>query len=100
MTQKIDRVRADAPAESGHSAAEADRSDGVTVPTTQTRGPGPRVRMVCRHCRSTNVKADAYAEWNEDSQQWEVSATFDKGGYCDDCDGETRIVEEPLPCKP
>jgi ribosomal protein L37AE/L43A len=46
---------------------------------------------VCSYCGSENVKADAYAVWNTDTQQWEVSATFDKGAYCDECDGETRI---------
>jgi len=35
--------------------------------------------------------ADAYAYWNVDAQRWEVEQTFDKGGYCTDCDGETSI---------
>ena len=56
----------------------------------------PRITIVCAHCGSENVKADAYAEWDKDSQQWVVSATFDKGAYCDDCDGETRLTERPL----
>jgi hypothetical protein len=46
---------------------------------------------VCRHCGSENVKADAYAVWDVDAQQWEISETFDKGAFCEPCDGETRI---------
>jgi hypothetical protein len=46
---------------------------------------------VCSHCGSENIKADAYAVWDRDRQQWEVSETFDKGAYCEICDGATRI---------
>jgi len=46
---------------------------------------------VCSYCKSTDVMADAYAYWNVDAQRWEVEQTFDKGGYCTDCDGETSI---------
>ncbi len=46
---------------------------------------------VCLACGSQNVKADAYAEWNHKAQAWEISATFDKGSVCEDCDGETSI---------
>jgi hypothetical protein len=47
--------------------------------------------MVCSRCYGQNVKADAYAGWNVETQQWEIDQTFDKGAYCDDCDGECRI---------
>ena len=46
---------------------------------------------VCSHCGSENVKVDAYAVWDAETQQWEVSETFDKGAYCQECDGETRV---------
>lgn len=52
--------------------------------------------MVCSHCGSEDVKADAYAVWSKTSQEWEVEDTFDKGAWCNDCDGETRINEVPL----
>ena len=55
-----------------------------------------KVRMVCSHCASEEVVADAYAEWDVDSQGWEIAQTFDKGAYCARCDGETRIEERPL----
>lgn len=55
-----------------------------------------RVKMVCSHCGSEDVVADAYAKWNVDSQAWQVAQTFDKGGYCSQCDGETRIERLPV----
>lgn len=53
----------------------------------------PKVKMVCATCGGENVKADAYATWNLEAQQWECAQTFDKGAYCDDCDGETSLDE-------
>jgi hypothetical protein len=55
-----------------------------------------KVKMVCAHCGSEDVVADAYAEWDVESQTWEITQTFDKGGYCSQCDGETRIERRPL----
>jgi hypothetical protein len=55
-----------------------------------------KVRMVCSHCGSEDVFTDAYARWDVKSQAWEIAQTFDKGAYCNHCDGETRIEERPL----
>ena len=56
-----------------------------------------RVKMVCDDCGGENVVADVYASWNVDKQEWEVSNTFDKGAFCDDCDSsEIRIKEVEL----
>jgi len=55
-----------------------------------------KVRIVCSHCGSDEVRADAYAEWDVESQKWEIAQTFEKGAYCNQCDGETRIEERPL----
>jgi hypothetical protein len=54
------------------------------------------VKMVCAHCGSDDVRADAYAQWDVETQKWEIAQTFDKGAYCSKCDGETRIEERPL----
>jgi len=51
-----------------------------------------RIKMVCNNCGSENVLKDAYAAWNVDSQQWELSNTFDNN-ICDDC-GATDSVDE------
>jgi len=56
----------------------------------------PNVAMVCRECGSTDVVADAYAAWDTEKQEWTVANVFEKGAYCDECDGETRIDAVPL----
>lgn len=53
------------------------------------------VKYVCEHCGSDDVLADAYAEWNDELQTWEVANVFDKGAHCHACDGETRLEEVP-----
>lgn len=60
----------------------------------------PKLRMVCRKCGSEDVLCDAYASWNVETQEWELSQTFDKGAYCNNCDGETRINEEEIKDEP
>lgn len=55
-----------------------------------------KYKMVCGRCGSEEVRADAYAEWNIETQEWEISNVFDKGSVCegDECQGlETRIIE-------
>ena len=54
------------------------------------------LRMKCKYCGGENVQADAYAQWNVCTQEWEVVNTFDKGAFCEDCDTETRIVQEVI----
>jgi len=51
-----------------------------------------KIEIVCSHCGSRSVLRDAYAAWNVDSQNWELSAVFDQG-TCDDC-GCERMLEE------
>jgi hypothetical protein len=46
---------------------------------------------VCSFCGSDNVRADAYAQWNRDRQEWELTTTFDKGAVCEPCGGETSL---------
>jgi hypothetical protein len=50
-----------------------------------------KVKMVCSQCGSEGVLADAHAQWDVDSQLWEVVETYHKGAYCSQCDAETRI---------
>lgn len=46
---------------------------------------------VCSSCGSVEVKADAYATWDSERQEWQVADTFDKGAWCEDCDAMTSI---------
>lgn len=43
-------------------------------------------KVICSHCGSEDVMADAYASWNKVDQVWEVESIFEKGGYCSSCD--------------
>lgn len=51
-----------------------------------------KVKKVCRHCGSSDVRKDAWAEWDEDKQEWVLADVFDND-YCMNCDGETTIVD-------
>ena len=57
--------------------AEIDRLRGV--PATRRATLGRTLEMVCSQCGSEEVLADAYAQWNVGSQQWEIVETFEKG---------------------
>ena len=50
---------------------------------------------VCGSCASSDVWVDATAEWNTDTQTWELKSTFDMA-FCTVCDGETIIKMIPL----
>lgn len=50
-----------------------------------------RVNYVCSHCGGQDVLCDAFAEWDVVEQKWVLQNTFDKGSYCNDCNGEARL---------
>mgnify|MGYP000923937903 CR=1 FL=1 len=52
---------------------------------------------VCATCGSDKVYADAYAVWDTSGQAWELAQTFDKGAFCNICDGETRLKFKAIP---
>lgn len=53
------------------------------------------VRMVCSHCGGSDVVRDAWAEWDEEAQEWSLGTIFDHA-HCNDCDGKTRLEEKPI----
>lgn len=55
-----------------------------------------KVQVVCAHCGSDDVVADAHAVWSVENQDWEVAAVYDKGHYCNTCDGEARLNEKAI----
>jgi hypothetical protein len=59
------------------------------------RGEEPKVRMVCEHCGSEHVTRDAWAEWNVETQDWQLGAVFDYA-YCHRCQGDAHIEERPI----
>jgi hypothetical protein len=60
-----------------------------------TRLEAPKRRMVCETCGSTHVTRDAWAEWDEDEQDWVLGAAYDYA-FCHTCQAETHIEETPL----
>ena len=50
------------------------------------------IKKVCHACGSDEVKFDAWAEWDEVDQKYELSQTFDEA-FCENCAGETRVVD-------
>lgn len=53
-----------------------------------------RIRKVCTECGSTDVLLDAYAVWNEETQEFELLTVYDKGHYCNQCDGPCSVKDE------
>ena len=49
-------------------------------------------KFVCSSCGSENVRRDAWATWDVETQSWELATVFD-AGFCDDCDGEASLTE-------
>ena len=53
-----------------------------------------KIDIVCGDCGGRNVRRDAWAEWDRDTQRWELAEIFDYG-HCHDCDEESRLEESP-----
>lgn len=47
-------------------------------------------KYVCSECGSENVRRDAWAAWDVETQSWELAAVF-QAGFCDDCDAVTSL---------
>lgn len=59
-------------------------------------GREPLIRIKCSSCGSTDVRRDAWAEWNEELQLWEIGEIYDDG-FCMSCETEQKLIEEELP---
>lgn len=57
--------------------------------------PKPRTVVICSHCRSADVTQDANASWSPSLQEYELSGTMD-ASYCNNCDGDCRLLEIPI----
>ncbi len=57
-----------------------------------------KVKKCCRNCGSTNIKIDAWAEWNEETQEYELSQTFDDA-FCEDCEETGSFEDEDIPAE-
>lgn len=64
----------------------------ITNPIPQ---PDPNVTIHCGVCDGQNIRADAYAEWNQELQTWELVTIFDSKD-CEDCGGQCSTVEKEI----
>ena len=51
-----------------------------------------KYNFICSDCKSDDVLADAYAEWDTDTQKWVISNTFDNA-FCNSCNGEANLIK-------
>jgi len=48
--------------------------------------------MICSHCGSLDVRADAWAEWDSAKGEWVLHSTYD-AKHCETCEGEASLLE-------
>ena len=53
------------------------------------------IQIVCGECGGSDVVRDAWAEWDEERQEWVLANVFDDG-FCNTCGGEVRLEERTL----
>lgn len=51
-----------------------------------------KVKYICAECGSEEVRWDAWASWDEYSQQMVLENSFDYT-YCENCEGECSVEE-------
>lgn len=51
-----------------------------------------KITICCGRCRSSDVRRDAYAEWNAETQDWVLCDVYDHG-FCNACEGDAILVE-------
>lgn len=52
------------------------------------------IKIICGTCGGANVRRDADAAWNTETQSWELAGVYDNA-TCEDCGEETRLEERP-----
>ena len=55
-----------------------------------------KTRKTCSVCGSTDIRIDAWAEWDEEIQEWVLSEVYD-AAFCMGCEGECKIEEKEFP---
>jgi hypothetical protein len=55
-----------------------------------------RVIKACGKCGSHDVRKDANAQWDYNIQDWVLVNVYDQPDWCNDCDAETELVDDPL----
>ncbi|OAN58669.1 DUF5983 family protein [Sphingobium sp. TCM1] len=74
-----------APKESGDPAAPVATANRVAGKTT----------VRCASCGSADVMRDAWACWDDDTQDWVLGSVFD-AAFCETCENDTTLVVNTL----
>lgn len=53
---------------------------------------GSRERPTCKHCGSSDIRADAWAMWDDNAQQWVLTSTYDNY-WCESCEIDEVTLE-------
>lgn len=54
-----------------------------------------KIQIVCGTCGSDDVRRDAWASWDDETQDWVLGEVFD-AGHCNRCEGESSLEEVPF----
>ena len=57
---------------------------------------GTAITYVCGSCGGPDVRIAAYAEFSEQNQKWECSATFQRDAECANCGPHIQVMPRPL----
>lgn len=57
--------------------------------------PKIKIKIICSDCGSEDVRRDAFAEWDVETQKWTLGPVFDQG-FCDNCGQEVILAEIPI----
>lgn len=52
-----------------------------------------KITFRCPRCESSQVVRDAYAEWDDDAQEWVLQSTYDSFA-CNECGADFREPDE------
>lgn len=53
------------------------------------------ITIHCATCGSDDVRRDASAAWNVETQEWEIVTVFDTAD-CETCCSETSLIEQGI----
>ena len=52
----------------------------------------PKRDFVCTHCHSTHILHDAWAQWNPDTESFELAEVYDQK-FCGNCEATFNWLE-------
>ena len=54
-----------------------------------------KIKKVCEECGSDNVTINANAEWDVETQSWELLSTYEHS-WCSDCYDDINIIDQEI----